>query len=133
MYFSDILSLCISILGLYGLIYYLRFSIPRNILPSVSAVLTETEHLLDRAESTGVIPQSNDYSVNPRNVWRRRASANEPLPHYLTQLRQSILADADEKPSCSWDIAATPACCSVRPDIQAAYALDTTRGHRDTS
>jgi len=61
MHFSDILSLCISILGLYGLIYYLRFLIPRNVLPRVSAVLVETEHLLDIAESTGVIPQPNDY------------------------------------------------------------------------
>src|SRR6266566_1216716 len=61
MQLTDILSFCFSILGLYGLVYYLRFLIPRNILPYVSAVLTEAEHLLDRAESTGVIPQPNDY------------------------------------------------------------------------
>jgi hypothetical protein len=61
MQFTDILSFCFSILGLYGLVYYLRFLIPRNLLPCVSAVLTEAEHLLDRAESTGVIPRPNDY------------------------------------------------------------------------
>jgi hypothetical protein len=61
MQFTDILSFCFSIFGLYGLVYYLRFLIPRNLLPYVSAVLTEAEHLLDRAESTGVIPQPNDY------------------------------------------------------------------------
>jgi hypothetical protein len=61
MRFTDILSFCFSILGLYGLVYYLCFLIPRNILPYVSAVLTEAEHLLDRAESTGVIPRPNDY------------------------------------------------------------------------
>jgi hypothetical protein len=61
MHISDILSLSVSILGLYGLIYHIRFLIPRNVLPRVSAVLTETEHLLDRAESTGVIPQPNDH------------------------------------------------------------------------
>jgi hypothetical protein len=61
MHFTDILSFCFSILGLYGLIYYTRFLIPRNILPYVSAVLTEAEHLLDCAESTGVITQPNDY------------------------------------------------------------------------
>jgi len=61
MRFTDILSFCFSILGLYGLVYYLRFLIPRNLLPYVSAVLTEAEHLLDRAESIGVIPQPNDY------------------------------------------------------------------------
>ena len=36
MQFTDILSFCFSILGLYGLVYYLRFLIPRNILPYVS-------------------------------------------------------------------------------------------------
>ena len=61
MHISDILSLSVSILGLYGLIYHIRFLIPRNVVPRVSAVLTVTEHLLDRAESTGVIPQSNDH------------------------------------------------------------------------
>ena len=61
MRFTDILSFCFSILGLYGLVFYLRFLIPRNLLPYVSAVLTEAEHLLDRAESTGVIPRPNDY------------------------------------------------------------------------
>jgi hypothetical protein len=61
MQFTDILSFCFSILGLYGLVYYLRFLIPHNVLPYVSAALTEAEHLLDRAESTGVISQPNDY------------------------------------------------------------------------
>jgi hypothetical protein len=61
MRFTDILSFCFSILGLYGLVFYLRFLIPRNVLPHTSAVLTEAEHLLDRAESTGAILQLNDY------------------------------------------------------------------------
>jgi len=59
--FTDILSFCFSILGLYGIVYYLRFLIPRNVLPDVSAVLAEAEHLLDCAESTGAIPRPNDY------------------------------------------------------------------------
>jgi hypothetical protein len=58
MLFTDILSFYF---GLYGLVYYLRFLIPRNLIPYVSAVLTETEHLLDRAESIGVIPRPNDH------------------------------------------------------------------------
>ena len=61
MRFTDILSFCFSILGLYGFLYYLRLLIPRNVLPYVSAVLTEAEHLLERAESTGIIPRPNDY------------------------------------------------------------------------
>jgi hypothetical protein len=53
----------------------LRFLIPRNLLPHVSAVLTEAEHLLDRAESTGIIPQPNDYRsvLSPYIVRNRRA------------------------------------------------------------
>ena len=61
MQFTDVLSFCFSILGLYGLVYYLRFLIPCNLLPHVSSVLTEAERLLDRAESTGVILQPNDH------------------------------------------------------------------------
>ena len=61
MQITDILSFCFSIFGLYGLVYYLRFLIPRNLLPYVSALLTEAERLLDRAESTGVIPQPNEH------------------------------------------------------------------------
>jgi hypothetical protein len=61
MQFTDILSFLFSILGLYGLVYYLRFLIPRDVLPYVSAVLTEVEHLLDCAESIGVIPQPNGH------------------------------------------------------------------------
>ena len=61
MRFTDTLSFSFSILGLYGLVYYLRFFIPRNLLPYVGAVLADAGHLLDRAESMGVIPQPNDY------------------------------------------------------------------------
>jgi len=58
--FTDIISFCFSILGLYGLVYYLRFLIPRNVLLCLSSI-GEAEHLLDRAESIGVIPQPNAY------------------------------------------------------------------------
>jgi hypothetical protein len=66
MRFTDILSFCFYILGLYGLVHYLRFLIPRNVLPYVSAVLTEAKHLLDhRAESTGISP----YIVRKRRAF----------------------------------------------------------------
>jgi hypothetical protein len=48
-HFSDILSLCMSTLGLHGLIYYLRYLIPRSVLPHVRAhtvcMLNRTEHV----------------------------------------------------------------------------------------
>ena len=84
MQFTDILSFCISILGLYGLVYYLRFLIPRNVLPYVSAVLTEVEHLLDRAESTGVIPRQNDYRTA---LTLYEAIVPLPTDHHLTDQR----------------------------------------------
>ena len=59
MHFTDILIFCFSILSLYSLTCYLRFLLPRNVIPYVSAVLTEAEHLLNRAKSTGVIPRPN--------------------------------------------------------------------------
>ncbi len=78
---TDILSFCFSILGLYGLVHYLRFLIPRNVLPYVSAVLIEAEHLLDRAESTGVVPQPNDY----RSALTSYGAAMPlPMNHHLT-------------------------------------------------
>ena len=84
MHFTDILSLCVSILGLYGLVYYLRFLIPRNVLPRVSAVLSEVEHLLclcwvDQRHFTIEWP-----SVNSCNVRRCHASMNEPSPYWST-------------------------------------------------
>jgi hypothetical protein len=84
MQFTDILSFCFSILGLYGLVYYLRFLIPRNVLPYVSAVLAEVEHLLDRAESTGVIPRQNDYRTA---LTLYEAIVPLPTDHHLTDQR----------------------------------------------
>src|ERR1700755_289550 len=83
MRFTDILSFCFSILGLYGLVYYLRLLIPRNLLPYASAVLTEAGHLLDHAESTGVIPRPNDH----RSALRLYEAS------YLYQLTVTLLID----------------------------------------
>ena len=91
MQLTDILSFCFSILGLYGLVYYLRFLIPRNLLPYVSAVLTEAEHLLDRAESTDVISRPNDYrsaltlyeSVVPSSINRRLTDQHRCASEFL--------------------------------------------------
>jgi hypothetical protein len=88
MQFTDILNFCFSILGLYGLVYYLRFLIPRNVLPIASAVLTEAEHSLDRAESTGAIPQSNVH----RSALTSYETIAVPLPtnpHLTDQLIHS--------------------------------------------
>jgi hypothetical protein len=88
MRFTDILSFCFSILGLYGLVYYLRFLMPRNLLPLVSAALTEADHLLDRAESTGVIPQPNDYRPDLTSY---EAVVPSPTDHHLTDQLNEFL------------------------------------------
>ncbi|KAF8501516.1 hypothetical protein F5888DRAFT_1238859 [Russula emetica] len=93
MRFTDILSFCFSILGLYGLVYFLRFLIPRNLLPYVSAVLTEAVHLLDRAESTGVIPRPNDYRsalTYYSNQFLRIRMESHRAPGILQQLRLAV-------------------------------------------
>lgn len=126
----DILSFCFSILGFYGFVCYLRFLIPRNVLPCVSAVLTEAEDLLDRAESTGVIPRPNDY----RSVLTLyKVVIPLPMDGQLigsSQLFQSIPAYSDGKSSCSWNITATSACCSTRSNVQAVYTLVASRGNQ---
>ncbi|KAI9510489.1 hypothetical protein F5148DRAFT_1178845, partial [Russula earlei] len=61
MRFIDILSLCLSLLGTYGLMRYLRFLLPRNITPSLSVLANETQQLLHRAEGVGAIPQGSKY------------------------------------------------------------------------
>ena len=64
MRFIDILSLCLSILGIYGLLLYLRFLLPRHVIPRVALVLTEASQLLDRAEAIGAVPRANEYRAS---------------------------------------------------------------------
>jgi hypothetical protein len=57
---TDILSLVLAFLGIYGLFFALRLLLPRNIVPFVSTLLIEAKALLEHAEATG-IPDLNDY------------------------------------------------------------------------
>ncbi|KAI9512035.1 hypothetical protein F5148DRAFT_123125 [Russula earlei] len=61
MHFIDVLTLCLSFLGVYGLVLYLRFLLPRNVVPCVAAALSEAQQLLDRAEYMGAIPRLSEY------------------------------------------------------------------------
>jgi hypothetical protein len=132
MQFTDIFSFSLSILGFCGFVCgNLRFLIPRNLLPDVSAVLTEAEHLLDRAESAGVVPRSNEYRSA---LTLYKVVMPLPMDGHLTgssQLFQSIPAHPDGKSSCFWNITATSACCSVRSNVQAVYTLVASRGNQN--
>ena len=59
--FLDVVNLCLSILGLYGLIISPRYLLPRYIVPSLSALLRETQQLLQSAEKCGAIPLGSQY------------------------------------------------------------------------
>jgi hypothetical protein len=56
----DILTFCLSILGTYGLILNFRYLLPRNTIPLVSALLSETRRLLDHAETIGAVPPQSE-------------------------------------------------------------------------
>lgn len=54
----DILSLTLSFLGFYGLIFSLRYVIPCFLIPCLAAHLSVTQNLLDQAEVINAIPLS---------------------------------------------------------------------------
>jgi len=57
----DALSFCFSLLGIYGLLFYLRYLLPRYVVPSLSTLLNETQQLLRHAEVISAIsPESED-------------------------------------------------------------------------
>jgi hypothetical protein len=62
--FIDVFSLFLSILGVYGLILYLRFLIPRYIIQPVSVQLSDTQRLLAHAESIGAIPEASQLRID---------------------------------------------------------------------
>ena len=59
--FIDVLSLCLSFLGVYDLLLYVRYLLPRNVAPLLSAVLDEAQKLLGRAEEIGAVPPRSGY------------------------------------------------------------------------
>jgi hypothetical protein len=63
MRFIDVLSLILSFLGVYGIVFSLRLLLPRNIVPLVSTSLTEVVALLEDAEAIN-IPNVSDYRAN---------------------------------------------------------------------
>ncbi|KAH9068028.1 hypothetical protein EDB83DRAFT_2519147 [Lactarius deliciosus] len=56
----DTLGFCISV---FGLVIYLRFLLPHNIIPTISSMLTDAEQSLALAITIGAIPEMSDYKV----------------------------------------------------------------------
>ena len=61
MHVLDILSLCLSLLGINSLIFNIRYLLPRNVTPIVSVLLGESHQLLGRAEEIGAISYQSEY------------------------------------------------------------------------
>jgi hypothetical protein len=57
----DILSFCLSILGIYGPIFLIHYLLPRNVASLLSTLLDETQKLLGRAEEIGAVPPQSEY------------------------------------------------------------------------
>jgi hypothetical protein len=64
MAFIDILSFCLSLVGINGLILYIRYLLPRNAIPHISTLLNETRQLLDQAEEIGAVAPQSDSRTN---------------------------------------------------------------------
>ena len=64
MKFTDTLGLILSVLGVYSLVLYLRFLLPRNAIFLVSARLDETQAILDRAEADNALPTANEFRTD---------------------------------------------------------------------
>lgn len=58
---SDVFSLVLSVLGVYGIVYSLRLFLPRNVVPLVLTSLDEAVALLEHA---GNIPNVNHYRTS---------------------------------------------------------------------
>ncbi|KAH9067661.1 hypothetical protein EDB87DRAFT_18954 [Lactarius vividus] len=62
--FIEWLGFCLSILGTYGVVIYLRLLIPCYIIPNVSSMLNNAEQSLTHAVTIGALPEMSDYRVD---------------------------------------------------------------------
>lgn len=63
MRYTDALGLTLSVLGAYGLVWNLRFLLPRHLIPLVSAQLDEIAATLDHTEADA-LPTANEYRID---------------------------------------------------------------------
>jgi len=120
----SIFSISLSLLGVYGRVLHIRCLLPRHIIQSLSALLDETQHLLDRAEAIGAIPPESVhrtqlywYDFFFLCIWWSVSSC----AHTLTQFCEPIYHDAHQEQSCSRDFPAVAPWCS--PDLQTLCSL----------
>ena len=61
MHVIDILSFCLSLLGIYGPILFILYLLPRNVTPRLSTLLDDAQQLLRHAEGTGAVSPQSEY------------------------------------------------------------------------
>lgn len=62
--YIGLLGFILSVLGAYSLVRNLRFLLPCNVIPLVSARLDEIVWILARAEADDALPNANEYRIN---------------------------------------------------------------------
>jgi len=63
MHVIDTLGFCLSLLGIYDLLLYSQYLLPRYTVPPLSVLLNETEQQLRHAEDISAIPLGSEYKT----------------------------------------------------------------------
>lgn len=129
MRFIDILSLCLSLLGIYGLILNFRYLLPRYFILILSPLLTETRQLLYNAEAIGAIPSESEIRTH-FTLCDHICIDAYPSSHTLIQISEPICSDAHGEQSGPGDIQAIASCHLERPDIQTLFPFQPNCGHQ---
>ena len=104
----DALSLGLSVLGIYGLVFSLRYLIPCYIVRLLSARLNETQQLLSHAEAINAIPPESEHRTHLDRyeyLYSDGLSSHTPI-----QFCKSICGDALAEQSCPRALPATAPC-----------------------
>lgn len=113
-----IFNFLLSSVSLYGIVNSIRRSLPRNIVPLVSASLNEAMALLEHPGAIN-IPNMGDYRADfamYAHIFRLRVP---PTDRTHGQPSQPILTDAHGEPSCSRFFSADLPTFSVRSELEA--------------
>ena len=111
----DALSLSLSILGIYGLVFSLRYLIPCYIVALLSARLNEIQQLLSHAEAINAIPPESEHRTHLdlyEDLYFDRLSS-----HTSIQFCEPICGDALAEQSRPMAVSATAPCYSAWLDL----------------
>src|SRR6266566_6028008 len=108
-------SLGLSVLGIYGLVFALRYLIPCYIVPFLSARLNETQQLLGYAEAINAIQPESEHRTHLdlyEYLYFDRLSSHTPI-----QFCEPICGDALAEQSGPRALPATAPCYSAWLDL----------------